>query len=141
MNVVLAQWEQFRDALLAGDWHTLSSYGLTALVALVVIGIPIGIVMTFTRSGGGLLTLEQRTKLKQEIVFELRRRLSPVSAAEMARHLAVDVFSTATLLEQLERERLIESYTTSQRLTYWRLRGVPLAATAVNPASAITPTG
>ena len=79
---------------------------------------------------GSAVDALRRAELKREIVFEMRRRMAPQSALEMAKHLTLDVFETARLLDTLVKEGLLESYTSTDRLTRWRLKGLPTRPTA-----------
>jgi hypothetical protein len=104
------------------------------LAALTFFVLVTGLVMMVWRSvvgrRGGRLDVLRRAELKREIVFEMRRRMAPQSAAEMGKHLTLNVFETASLLDALVKEGLLESYTSTDRLMRWRLKGLPTRPTA-----------
>ena len=66
----------------------------------------------------------QKAEVKREIILELRRQLGGASAESLARMVGMEPFKLVRLLEEMQRDGLLLSHTSTQRLTFWRLKGV-----------------
>ncbi|HZN91664.1 MAG TPA: hypothetical protein VFB81_03140, partial [Myxococcales bacterium] len=78
----------------------------------------------------------QKVELKRELILELRRQLGGASAETLAKAIGLESFKTVKLLEELQRDGIVISHTTSARLTTWRIKGVgpvPSGPTGVHP--------
>ena len=67
---------------------------------------------------------EQRGKIKGDIVRLLRQYAAGLTAETVATHVKLDPFQAARFLEELVSEGLIVHYTTSARVTTYRLKGL-----------------
>lgn len=76
----------------------------------------------------------QKAELKREIILELRKQLGGASAEALARTVGMEPFKLVRLLEELQRDGVLLSHTSTQRLTVWRLKGVGPEAHAARRA-------
>lgn len=61
---------------------------------------------------------------KRRIVDELRRHPAGLQAPELASALGLDRSKLVRLLDQMQQEGVLQSHTTTQRHTVWRVKGV-----------------
>lgn len=94
-------------------------YPLIALIAATIIGI--GIVAAWRGQG---MTASQRLALKKEVVHELRRVGQGLSADDIGRAIGLERFKAQKLLEEMAEEGILMTYTNTQRLAVWQLKGV-----------------
>ncbi len=66
----------------------------------------------------------QKAELKREIILELRKQLGGATADALARSVGIEPFKLVRLLEEMQRDGVLLSHTSTQRLTVWRLKGV-----------------
>jgi hypothetical protein len=92
-----------------------------ALAALTIVLIVLGVLQAWR---GQELSVEQKIQLKKEIVLELRKAGGGVSAEVVARALGMETFKTVRLLEEMLKDGLLLTYTNTQRLAMWQLKGV-----------------
>jgi hypothetical protein len=95
-------------------------YPLLAVVAvtLIVVG-----VLSAWRSED--LAGLRKAELKREIILELRRQMVGMTGDALSRAVGLEPFKTVKLLEELQRDNILTSHTNTQRLTIWRIRGLP----------------
>ena len=67
----------------------------------------------------------RKAELKREVILELRKQLVGMSADAIARSIGLEAFKTQKLLEEMQRDGILMSHTNTQRLTTWRLKGLP----------------
>jgi hypothetical protein len=127
------KWLVSAQKVLEGDTSRLGEfllpvliYGCVAILAVTLVSAVARSIRRLIQGKGGSPKLD----LKKELLYEFRRRMAPLPAAELAKHLGIDVFETARLLGELEKDLVLESYTNTQRLTLWRLRESPTYATS-----------
>ena len=49
-----------------------------------------------------------------------------MTAEALARAIGLEPFQTVKLLEEMQRDNILTSHTNTQRLTLWRLKGLPV---------------
>lgn len=92
-----------------------------ALAVLVLVLIVAGILQAWrTHDLDGL----QKAELKREVVLELRKENHGAPAEAIAKVVGLEPFKLVKLLEEMQRDGVVSSHTTSDRLTIWRLRGL-----------------
>jgi hypothetical protein len=64
------------------------------------------------------------SRQKQLIVDALRRQPVGLPAAMLAGQLGLDTHKTVRLLEQMQQDGVLDSYTNSQRITLWQVKGL-----------------
>lgn len=64
-----------------------------------------------------------KVELKREIILELRKQIGGMSAEALSRSVGLDNFKTVKLLEEMQRDGIILSHTTTSRLTTYRIKG------------------
>jgi hypothetical protein len=102
-------------------------YLYPALAVLAVTLIVVGVLSAWrTEDLAGL----RKAELKREIILELRRQMVGMSADSLARAIGLEPLKTVKLLEEMQRDNIVISYTNTQRLTLWRLKGLPLRKAA-----------
>ncbi len=70
-----------------------------------------------------------KAEFKREIIHELRKQITGLSGEALAKSIGLDSFKTMRLLEELQKDGVLISHTSTERLTTWRLKGVgPTAA-------------
>ena len=67
---------------------------------------------------------ERRGQIKGDIVRILRQYAAGLTAESVATHVKLDPFQAAKFLEELVNEGLVIHYTTSARVTTYRLKGL-----------------
>jgi hypothetical protein len=67
----------------------------------------------------------RKAELKREIILELRRQAVGMSGDAIARAIGLQPLAAMKLLEELQRDNILVSYTNTQRLTLYRLKGAP----------------
>ena len=66
----------------------------------------------------------QKAELKREIMLELRKQLGGVTADALARAIGLETFKMLRILEEMQKDGLLQSHTNTQRLTVWHIKGV-----------------
>jgi hypothetical protein len=67
----------------------------------------------------------EKAELKRELIIELRRQAGcSASGEQLAKAIGLDAFKTMKLLEELQRDGVLQSHTNTQRLTVWRLKSL-----------------
>jgi predicted transcriptional regulator len=64
------------------------------------------------------------SRYKQTIVDALRRQPVGLPATALAGELGLDTHKTVRLLEQMQQDGVLDSYTNSQRITLWQVKGL-----------------
>ena len=95
-------------------------YPLLALIAIVLL---IWGVLSAWRSEE--LAGVRKAELKREIILELRRQMRGMTGDELARAVGLAPLTTVKLLEELQKDNILMSHTNTQRLTIWRVLGLP----------------
>lgn len=92
-----------------------------ALGVLVVVLLALGILQAWrSQDLDGLAKAE----FKREIILEIRRQLGGVSAESLARTLGLETFKMLRILEEMQKDGLLQSHTNTQRLTVWQIKGI-----------------
>ncbi len=91
------------------------------LAAVVVVVLVIGIIRAWRTTD---LNAEAKIRYKRNILQEMRMNLSGMVADEIAKKIGLDRLKTLGLLEEMQKDGFLESHTTTQRLTMWRVRGL-----------------
>ncbi len=65
-----------------------------------------------------------KAEFKREIIHELRKDVGGQTAENLSRAIGLEPFKLAKLLEEMKRDGLVLSYTNTQRLQVWQLKGV-----------------
>lgn len=91
-------------------------------LALLALGVLVAGVLQAWKSDS--LAGLNKEEYKRNIIQELRRQVGGMSAESLARTLGLEVFRTVRLLEEMQKDGLLVSHTSTQRLTFWRLKGV-----------------
>ena len=99
-----------------------NSHILYPLIAVAVLGIlVIGILQAWRAQDlDGLAKAE----FKREVILELRRNMGGISGEALARAVGLEPFKMAKLLEEMQTDGVLTSFTSSARLTVWSLKGV-----------------
>ena len=98
-------------------------YLYPALAVLAVTLIVVGVLSAWrTEDLAGL----KKAEFKREIILALRRTMAGMTAEELSRAVGLEPFKTVKLLEDMQRDNILISYTNTQRLTLWRLKGLPV---------------
>jgi hypothetical protein len=66
----------------------------------------------------------QKAQLKGEILRLMRRYVGGITADQLCPELKLDTFGVARLLDEMVKEGIVTSYTTSDRITTFRLKGL-----------------
>ncbi len=97
-----------------------------SVAALVVLMLVVGVVRAWRASS---IDVEAKIKYKRELIQLMRENLSGVTGESLAKAIGLDNLKTLQLLEELQKDGVVISHTTSSRLTMWRLKafvnGVP----------------
>ena len=98
-----------------------------ALAILVLVLIVAGILQAWkTQDLDGL----QKAELKKEIVVHLRQEIGGAPAEQLARQCGnISPIKLLPLLEEMQKDNILSSFTNTSRLTIWRLKGVGPAKT------------
>ena len=92
-----------------------------ALAILVLILLVAGILQAWkTQDLDGL----QKAELKREIVVRLRQEIGGAPAEQLARGLGVQPIKLMRVLEEMQKDNILQSHTNTDRLTIWKLKGV-----------------
>ena len=65
-----------------------------------------------------------KTEFKREIILNLRRRVAGETVDSIARLIGLEPFKTGKLLEEMQRDGVLSSYVSSNRLVLWQVKGV-----------------
>jgi hypothetical protein len=95
-----------------------------AIAAVVVVLLVIGIFRAWRTTD---LDAAAKTKFKRSILQMMRSNLTGMITEEIAKRIGLDRLKTVGLLEEMQKDGLVESHTTTQRLTVWRVRGLSSA--------------
>lgn len=66
-----------------------------------------------------------KAELKREILLELRRQVSGVTAERLSKVVGLEPFKLVKVLEEMQNDGLLNSHTNTQRLTVWQVKGAP----------------
>lgn len=92
-----------------------------ALAILVLVIIAAGVLQAWRSTDlDGLAKAE----LKREIILEIRRQLGSVTAEHLAKTIGLESFKMVRVLEEMQKDGILQSHTNTQRLTVWRLKGM-----------------
>lgn len=104
------------------EWLEANSQVLyPAIGLLVLVLVLLGILQAWRApklSGASLL------ELKREILLHLRKEMGGCSADVLAKVVALDSFKVMKLLEEMQNEGMVRSYTNTHRLTIWQIKGL-----------------
>ena len=96
--------------------HILYPLMIVGVVVLIIAGI---LASLRTEGMAGLVKAEVR----RLIIVELRQQMQGTSAEHLAKVLGLEPFRVVGLLDEMQREGLVTSYTSSDRRTTWQLKG------------------
>ncbi len=97
--------------------HVIYPLLAVAVLALLVFGI-------FRAWRSSDIDVETKKRMKQAILTVMRANVHGVTADDLAKGIELDHFKTLRLLEEMQRDGIVVSHTTTKRLTMWRLRGI-----------------
>lgn len=66
----------------------------------------------------------QKSRVKAELINELRLQMVGVTADELARKVGLEKFKTVRLLEEMQGDGILFSYNNTERRQVWKLRGL-----------------
>lgn len=91
------------------------------LAVLVLLLIAVGILQAWrSEDMDGL----QKAKLKREIIGELRREVHGMTADSLSKNLGVPSLRLLRILEEMQKDAILESRTDTRRITTWRMKGI-----------------
>ena len=104
------------------EWLEANAQVLYPAIGLLVLMILVVAILQAWRapqvSGASML------ELKREILVHLRKEMGGCSADALGKVVALDSFKLVKLLEQMQNEGMVRSYTNTHRLTIWQIRGL-----------------
>lgn len=98
-----------------------------ALAVLVLVLVTLAILQAFKQQD---LDGAARAEFKRLIVDELRRYPAGMEATELSDALGLDRSKLVRLLDQMQQDGVLVSYTNTHRITLWRVKGVGASTTA-----------
>lgn len=91
-----------------------------ALIVLVVLLVGFGILAALrTEDVAGL----RKADIRRRLLVELRQQVQGCSAEHLARVVDIQSLRVVKILEELQRDGIVTSYTSSDRRTTWQLKG------------------
>ena len=104
------------------EFLELNAHIIYPLLAVLVLALLIaGILQAWrTQDLDGLAKAE----LKREVILELRRVMGGATVEVISKAVGLEPFKLVKLLEEMQKDGIVGSHTTSQRLTVWQLEGV-----------------
>ncbi|MBX7115865.1 MAG: hypothetical protein K1X64_16165 [Myxococcaceae bacterium] len=103
------------------EWLQNYAHIIYPLLILLVVVLVVSAVVTALRTQD--LAGAVKAEAKRRVVVELRQQLQGTTAEALAKVVGLEPFRVVTLLEELQREGLVTSYTSSDRLTTWQIKG------------------
>lgn len=98
-----------------------------AIAAVVLTLLVLGVVQAWRSTElDGMAKME----FKREIILTLRRQVAGETVETIARRIGLEPFKTAKLLEEMQRDGILRSHVSSNRLVLWQVTG----ATMIRPA-------
>lgn len=91
-------------------------------LAVLAIGLLVAGVLQAWRSDS--LAGASKAEYQRAVIQALRLHLAGMSGEAIARAIGLDAFKTIRLLEEMQKEGMLISYTNTQRLTLWRVKGL-----------------
>lgn len=103
------------------EWLESYSHILYPLMIVGVVALIIGGILASVRTQGmaGLVKAEAR----RCIIVELRQQMQGTNAEHLAKVVGLEPFRVVALLEEMQRDGLVTSYTSSDRRTTWQVKG------------------
>lgn len=102
------------------EWIEAHASFVYPALAILIIGLIVGALLATWKSDD--LDAEARGKLKMKIVQLVRRRVSGISAEQVAAEMQIDIMRAARLLGELDEEGLVSS--SGGRPVQYRIRGM-----------------
>lgn len=65
-----------------------------------------------------------KAELKREVILELRKQMGGTTADHLARATGLEPFRMNNLLEEMQRDGILMSYTSTSNKRVWRMKGV-----------------
>jgi hypothetical protein len=94
-------------------------YPAVAVLVLILIGL--GILQAWrSEDMDGL----QKAELKREVIRELRREVHGLTADAISKAVGVPSLKLLRVLEEMQRDNILESRTDTARITTWRMKGL-----------------
>ncbi len=103
------------------EWLQNYAHIIYPLLILGVVVLVVSAVVTALRTQD--LAGAVKAEVKRRVVVELRQQLQGTTAEALAKVVGLEPFRIVTLLEELQREGIVTSYTSSDRLTTWQIKG------------------
>jgi predicted ArsR family transcriptional regulator len=66
----------------------------------------------------------QKAELKREVIRELRREVHGLTADAISKAVGVPSLKLLRVLEEMQRDNILESRTDTARITTWRMKGL-----------------
>lgn len=66
----------------------------------------------------------QKAELKRELILELRREVWGMTAERLSRSVGVPALKLLKVLEEMQRDNIVESRTDTSHVTTWRMKGL-----------------
>jgi hypothetical protein len=101
--------------LLEGNTHLI----YPALAVLVLVLIALGILQAWRSED---MDGVQKAELKRDVIRELRREVHGLSADALSKAVGVPSLKLLRVLEEMQKDNILESRTDTQRLTTWRMK-------------------
>lgn len=98
-----------------------------AIAAVVLTLLVIGVIQAWRSTE---LDGMAKTEFKREIVLTLRRQVAGETVETIARRIGLEPFKTAKLLEEMQRDGILRSHVSSNRLVLWQVSGITVARVA-----------
>lgn len=102
------------------EWIEAHANVVYPLIAIAIIGLIAGAAMAAMK--GSDINAERAGHLKREIMLLIRRRISGVSAEQVAAEIQIDLMLAARLLQELEQEGMVSS--SGRAPVQYRIRGM-----------------
>lgn len=90
-----------------------------ALAVLVLVLIALGILQAWRSED---MDGVQKAELKRDVIRELRREVHGMSADALSKAVGVPSLKLLRILEEMQKDNILESRTDTQRLTTWRMK-------------------
>jgi hypothetical protein len=104
------------------EFLELNAHIIYPLLAVLVLALLIAGILQAWRSQD--LDGLAKAELKREVILELRRVMGGSTVETLSKAVGLEPFKLVKLLEEMQKDGIVGSHTTSQRLTVWQLVGV-----------------
>ncbi len=90
-----------------------------ALAVLALVAIILGILQAYRSED---MSGVEKAEIKRDIIRELRRQVGGMTVDDLARAIAVPSLKVLKILEELQKENIVDTRTNTRRLTTWRMK-------------------